>query len=108
MSLTGSHRAPSLLALAEVGSLKHTCNQCLTSCSSPSGSAGFVAINNQNSDWDATFTSQLAGGSYCDVTSGNLTNNACTGTEYVVCKTREHPSEQFLIGSLFLLVEASL
>ncbi|KAF7970152.1 hypothetical protein HWV62_24936 [Athelia sp. TMB] len=48
------------------------------------GSAGFVAINNQNSDWDATFTSQLAGGSYCDVTSGNLTNNACTGTEVTV------------------------
>lgn len=48
------------------------------------GSAGFVAINNQDSDWDAMFTSQLTGGSYCDVTSGNLTNNACTGTEVTV------------------------
>ncbi|KAK7047174.1 hypothetical protein VNI00_006840 [Paramarasmius palmivorus] len=48
------------------------------------GSAGFVAINNADSGWSATFTTSLADGSYCDVISGSSSNGACTGTGITV------------------------
>ncbi|KZP26813.1 glycoside hydrolase family 13 protein [Athelia psychrophila] len=49
------------------------------------GSSGFVAINNQNTDWDsASFSTSMDAGSYCDVTTGNMTSNACTGTKVTV------------------------
>jgi len=43
------------------------------------GSAGYVAINNEDSAWKATFTTSLAQGSYCDVISGNASSGKCTG-----------------------------
>ncbi|KAF7327096.1 Alpha-amylase [Mycena kentingensis (nom. inval.)] len=48
------------------------------------GSAGFVAINNADSAWSATFTTSLANGAYCDVISGKSSNGACTGTGFTV------------------------
>lgn len=48
------------------------------------GSAGFVAINNADSTWSATFTTSLADGLYCDVISGTSNNGACTGSGFTV------------------------
>ncbi|KAJ7175109.1 glycoside hydrolase family 13 protein [Mycena crocata] len=48
------------------------------------GSAGFVAINNADSAWSATFTTSLANGAYCDVISGKSSAGACTGTGITV------------------------
>ncbi|KAF5364605.1 hypothetical protein D9758_005615 [Tetrapyrgos nigripes] len=40
------------------------------------GSAGFVAINNADEDWSATFQTQLGDGTYCDViASGNCSSS---------------------------------
>ena len=47
------------------------------------GSLGFVAINNEDSEWSATFDTSLPDGSYCDVISGQLSNGGCTGSTYV-------------------------
>jgi hypothetical protein len=49
------------------------------------GSTGFVAINNEDSTWSATFTTSLAAGSYCDVVSGSAATSAgaCSGAAYV-------------------------
>lgn len=47
------------------------------------GSAGFVAINNADSTWTATFTTSLPAGSYCDVVSGTSTAGVCSGTSLV-------------------------
>jgi hypothetical protein len=33
------------------------------------GSAGFVAINNEDSGWSTTFATSLLDGAYCDVIS---------------------------------------
>ncbi|KAJ3573257.1 hypothetical protein NP233_g2550 [Leucocoprinus birnbaumii] len=44
------------------------------------GSAGFVAINNADSNWSATFTTGgMADGSYCDVISGKSNGGSCSG-----------------------------
>ncbi|KAF8996428.1 glycoside hydrolase [Cyathus striatus] len=48
------------------------------------GSAGFVAINNVDSAWTATFTTSLPNGSYCDVISGKSSSGTCTGTGITV------------------------
>ncbi|PPR02056.1 hypothetical protein CVT24_011155 [Panaeolus cyanescens] len=50
----------------------------------PSGSAGFVAINNADSAWTATFSTSLPAGSYCDVISGKSSGSSCTGASYTV------------------------
>ncbi|KAG6856815.1 hypothetical protein H0H87_000514, partial [Tephrocybe sp. NHM501043] len=44
------------------------------------GALGFVAINNADSAWTATFTTSLPAGSYCDVISGKTSSGSCTGT----------------------------
>ncbi|KAG6855228.1 Alpha-amylase 1 [Tephrocybe sp. NHM501043] len=44
------------------------------------GALGFVAINNADSAWTATFTTSLPAGSYCDVISGKSSSGSCTGT----------------------------
>ncbi|KAH8814784.1 glycoside hydrolase [Flagelloscypha sp. PMI_526] len=48
------------------------------------GSAGFVAINNADSAWSATFTTSLADGSYCDVIVGSSSGSTCSSTSYTV------------------------
>ncbi|KAF8886961.1 glycoside hydrolase superfamily [Infundibulicybe gibba] len=49
------------------------------------GSAGFVAINNEDSEWKAKFRTSLRPGRYCDVVSGSLTeNNSCSGPSFTV------------------------
>jgi hypothetical protein len=44
------------------------------------GALGFVAINNADSAWTATFTTALPNNAYCDVISGKSSGGACTGT----------------------------
>ncbi|CAK5270005.1 unnamed protein product [Mycena citricolor] len=48
------------------------------------GTAGFVAINNADSAWTATFTTSLPNNAYCDVISGSSKGGACTGAGYTV------------------------
>ncbi|KAJ7160393.1 glycoside hydrolase [Mycena filopes] len=48
------------------------------------GSAGFVAINNADAAWTATFTTSLPNGAYCDVISGKSSGGACTGSGFTV------------------------
>ncbi|KAI5120070.1 hypothetical protein M0805_002632 [Coniferiporia weirii] len=64
----------------------------LTSWVSPSsqqiafgrGSVGFVAINNEDSDWSMTFTTTLPAGTYCDVVAGPPSSQTCAGASYEV------------------------
>ncbi|KAF8632286.1 hypothetical protein AX17_004885 [Amanita inopinata Kibby_2008] len=48
------------------------------------GSLGFVAINNADSSWTATFATSLPGGSYCDVISGTSSGGSCTAKTFTV------------------------
>ncbi|VDB96840.1 unnamed protein product [Peniophora sp. CBMAI 1063] len=49
------------------------------------GALGFVAINNADSAWTATFTTSLPAGSYCDVIHGSQSAaNVCSGPSYTV------------------------
>ncbi|KAJ7230813.1 glycoside hydrolase [Mycena rebaudengoi] len=48
------------------------------------GTAGFVAINNADSAWSATFRTSLPNGAYCDVISGKSLSGMCTGTRFTV------------------------
>ncbi|KAH7918792.1 glycoside hydrolase family 13 protein [Leucogyrophana mollusca] len=48
------------------------------------GSAGFVAINNGDYPWTATFATSLPAGTYCDVISGPPAGSACAGASYTV------------------------
>ncbi|KXN81606.1 Alpha-amylase [Leucoagaricus sp. SymC.cos] len=49
------------------------------------GSAGFVAINNADSPWSATFvTGGMADGSYCDVIGGKSNGESCSGGSVTV------------------------
>ncbi|KAM5541980.1 hypothetical protein V8D89_004290 [Ganoderma adspersum] len=48
------------------------------------GALGFVAINNEDTKWTATFKTTLPNGSYCDVVGGKLSNGKCTGSTFKV------------------------
>ncbi|KAJ6474895.1 glycoside hydrolase superfamily [Mycena sanguinolenta] len=48
------------------------------------GSAGFVAINNADSDWTTTFMTTLPDNAYCDVISGTSSEAGCTGAGFTV------------------------
>ncbi|KAF7349719.1 Alpha-amylase [Mycena sanguinolenta] len=48
------------------------------------GSAGFIGINNADSDWTTTFTTSLPNNGYCDVISGKSSDEGCTGTRFTV------------------------
>ena len=52
------------------------------------GALGFVAINNADTAWSATFTTSLPDGTYCDVISGTLSSGSCTGSAYVLATGR--------------------
>ncbi|KZT20455.1 carbohydrate-binding module family 20 protein [Neolentinus lepideus HHB14362 ss-1] len=47
-------------------------------------SAGFVAINNEDTSWTTTFSTSLPAGAYCDVINGAASNGTCSGTVYTV------------------------
>lgn len=47
------------------------------------GSLGYVAINNADSAWSATFTTALPDGTYCDVIRGTSDNGSCSGPSWV-------------------------
>nr|BBA80375.1 glycoside hydrolase family 13 protein [Tricholoma matsutake] len=44
------------------------------------GSAGFMAMNNMDSSWTATFVTSLADGTYCDVIKGESASGTSTHT----------------------------
>ncbi|KAJ7093290.1 glycoside hydrolase family 13 protein [Mycena belliarum] len=48
------------------------------------GTLGFVAINNADAAWSATFATALPAGAYCDVISGAGVGGKCTGTGFTV------------------------
>lgn len=48
------------------------------------GSIGYVAINNVDSPWTATFATSLPAGTYCDVISGKSSSGSCTGAAITV------------------------
>ncbi|KAI1787696.1 glycoside hydrolase family 13 protein [Ganoderma leucocontextum] len=48
------------------------------------GALGFVAINNEDSEWSTTFKTTLPDGSYCDVIGGELSDGQCTGSTITV------------------------
>jgi len=50
------------------------------------GSLGFVAINNLDSEWNATFATGLCAGSYCNVIEGPGQPGTCSGTAFSVGK----------------------
>ena len=55
------------------------------------GSRGYVAINNDDVSWAATFSTSLPDDTYCDVISGWSSGGQCTGKTYVYfwsCGTR--------------------
>ena len=56
------------------------------------GSLGFVAINNDDSTWSATFATGLPAGAYCNVIEGPSTKGICSGTMYVTWKHMSCPS----------------
>ena len=45
---------------------------------------GFIAIKNEQRDFNATLQTSLPGGTYCDVMSGDVGNGKCTGKTVVV------------------------
>ena len=47
------------------------------------GSLGFVAINNRDTAWKATFATGLPAGSYCNVIEGPSNMGTCSGTTYI-------------------------
>lgn len=48
------------------------------------GNATFVAMNNEDRRLDAVLQTSLPPGKYCDVISGAMTSNRCTGRSFVV------------------------
>ncbi|TFK84770.1 carbohydrate-binding module family 20 protein [Polyporus arcularius HHB13444] len=75
-----------------VGFRNNVGNAALTNWVSPQGSQiafgrgalGFVAINNADSAWSATFSTSLPDGTYCDVISGASSSGSCTGSSFTV------------------------
>lgn len=69
-----------------------TSSNALTNWVSPSsqqiafarGQVAFVAINNQDSAWAATFQSGLPAGTYCNVISGVPNGSVCAAGSYVI------------------------
>ncbi|XP_011700976.1 PREDICTED: alpha-amylase 2 [Wasmannia auropunctata] len=59
------------------------------------GNAGFIAINGDNYDMKQTLFTCLEPGTYCDVISGNLENNKCTGKVVKVDQNRKAYIEIF-------------
>ncbi|KAF8886962.1 glycoside hydrolase family 13 protein [Infundibulicybe gibba] len=72
------------------------------------GSAGFVAINNEDSEWKAKFRTSLRPGRYCDVVSGSLTeSNSCSGTSFTVANDGTFPATIPARRSIAIHVNAS-
>ncbi|KAH9981799.1 glycoside hydrolase family 13 protein [Russula compacta] len=79
------HRWPAIAGM--VGFRNNVGSAPLTGWVSPSsqqiafsrGSLGFVAINNMDSAWSATFATGLPAGSYCNVIDGPFSKGVCSG-----------------------------
>ena len=54
-----------------------------------------MAINNIDEDWNATFSTSLPDGTYCDVISGANMSSTCTGKTCVIST---------VVDSLFFLL----
>ncbi|KAI0289065.1 glycoside hydrolase [Russula brevipes] len=82
------HRWPAIAGM--VGFRNHVGDAPLVRWDSPSdqriafarGSLGFVAINNEDTEWSTTFSTGLPSGSYCNVVDGSSTRGICTGTAF--------------------------
>ncbi|CAE6468326.1 unnamed protein product [Rhizoctonia solani] len=48
------------------------------------GNAGFVVINNEDSEWTRTFQTSLPSATYCNVITGTKSGNSCTGGKVTV------------------------
>ncbi|KZO93971.1 glycoside hydrolase family 13 protein [Calocera viscosa TUFC12733] len=48
------------------------------------GSTGYVAINNDDNEWSATFETLLPDGQYCDLITGGTLEAECSGASYDV------------------------
>ncbi|KAF8259044.1 glycoside hydrolase [Lactarius quietus] len=48
------------------------------------GAHGFVALNNADSAWSATFMTGLPAGSYCNIIDGTSVAGVCTGTAFTI------------------------
>nr|AHN13897.1 alpha-amylase [Siganus canaliculatus]AKA86463.1 alpha-amylase [Siganus canaliculatus] len=48
------------------------------------GNRGFIVINNDDWNLDATLSTGLPGGTYCDVISGDKSGSSCTGKQITV------------------------
>ncbi|KAL1444864.1 hypothetical protein MTO96_045351, partial [Rhipicephalus appendiculatus] len=48
------------------------------------GNVTFIAMNNEDSRLNAVLQTSLPPGRYCDVISGVMTSNRCTGRSFVV------------------------
>src|SRR6266851_10383333 len=93
------------------GTYQHLSHKGSSSRVGHTGSLGFVAINNQDSPWSATFSTGLPGGSYCNVIEGLPKLGTCSGTSYVEdasrCLTGAHRICRFSIpldGSLTVTI----
>jgi len=84
------HRWPAIAGM--VGFRNYVGAAPLTSWVSPSsqqiafarGTLGFVAINNGDSPWSATFATGLPTGSYCNVIDGSSKLSICSGTSFSI------------------------
>lgn len=46
--------------------------------------SGFIAFNNEGTDFNETLQTCLPAGTYCDIISGQRVGNSCTGTTVIV------------------------
>ncbi|KAF9555969.1 glycoside hydrolase [Agrocybe pediades] len=84
------HRFPAIAGM--VGFRNNVGSAAITNWVSPQsqqiafgrGALGFVAINNADSAWTATFSTSLPDGAYCNIINGNSSAGACTGNGFTV------------------------
>ncbi|EJU02896.1 glycoside hydrolase family 13 protein [Dacryopinax primogenitus] len=87
------HRSPVIAnllplhnALIKPASLDHVMTGTAQQLAYGRGSTGFVAINNDDSAWSATFSTSLHDGRYCDLIAGGLSGAECAGSSYDVSR----------------------
>ncbi|KAF8886959.1 glycoside hydrolase family 13 protein [Infundibulicybe gibba] len=72
------------------------------------GSAGFVAINNEDTEWRANFRTLLRPGRYCDVVSGPLKErHSCSGASFTVADDGTFSATVPTRGSIAIHINAS-
>jgi hypothetical protein len=63
------------------------------------GPLGFIAINNADTAWTASFSTSLPDGKYCDVISGAPSGGSCSGKTFVLLVTPHEWTVSYLIAS---------